>query len=1175
MALDITVLTGATLTATVEGNAILASIVASSATLEINMGVPGPAATVQVGTTTTGTPGTDASVTNSGTTSAAILNFTIPRGDKGEQGNAGTPGTPGTPGSPGTAATINVGTTTTGSAGSSASVTNSGSTSAAVFNFTIPRGDTGNPGVGVPTGGTSGQALVKLSGTSYDTGWASINSAAWGNITGTLSSQTDLYNALNGKLSLSGGTMNDGASITLTQFVPPNPPDFPLSFTKTVTISGNEISGNQDDPNIGDYNFLLNTGGVSGTVNSEHHWSIGNAGAYGGYDEDFFRLDGNGFISGKQDIDQDGVGFTKALGLRFSDGTYQSTAGLPLTGGSMSGDIIFPAVGTGSDSAIGTFGFGTENLTLGQTAYVEPAEIRIQDSTNVVGTALIAGGISFNDATVQTTAGLPLTGGTLTGDLTLATDSTRINITDGAGLVYHDGPNDATLTFYDGLQYQSNRSVNNSYWSFSFINFTNASGTTQLDANGITFPDTTIQTTAYDPAVLNGYLPLTGGTMSGSILFDAVGGQNIAKGSFDSGRGGYNGISLNCAVGVELNWQAGFLKAVNNGGSTVPINVDESNVVLSSEQNNEGYVYRKSTSLNSDGIYGGWNDGNNDYFFVYNVDGFNFGLTDNNVVFNLDGISFSGNSSLPLLKFNSNRVGLDSGNGFDGWSFGADGAKFVDGTNQTTAFIPGHYLSTSAAYSTFLTQSNASSTYYPIPTGTTSQYIRGNGSLATFPSIPVFPPAGGTTSQYIRGDGSVATYGPLGDRYLTSSTSTMTCDSGNGKTMTVGTGLSYSRQQDITVSYNTANHMHGTVLTYDSATGVMTFDSNTHSGSGTYSSWEVNVGGVAGAVLPVGGTSGQVLAKINSTNFNTEWKTLGTMSTEPASAYLSTASAVANYQTISGMSAYLSTSAASSTYLTQSNASSTYLTQSSASSTYIAQASFATTAQAQAGTSTTTVINPSTLLDAKYFAGGKSMVQIAWSTSVSGAGAGAYAQNSNARLNVAPTTATGYAIASTVIANNSRGSIYNSGFDFSKRIVMGLRVARNVASPDTNSVFRFSIGKISGTDASDLSARGLMIKVSGSGALQLLVHNGSGLTSTTSSFTPVNGQAYDVIVTSDGAGNCALFVNGSSVATSTGGPTTSGTANAGYLMFEVQNTATISGSPQNICVSDYYVQVNS
>ena len=48
--------------------------------------VPGPAGTVEVGTTTTGEPGTPADVTTTGTPSAAILNFTIPKGEKGDDG---------------------------------------------------------------------------------------------------------------------------------------------------------------------------------------------------------------------------------------------------------------------------------------------------------------------------------------------------------------------------------------------------------------------------------------------------------------------------------------------------------------------------------------------------------------------------------------------------------------------------------------------------------------------------------------------------------------------------------------------------------------------------------------------------------------------------------------------------------------------------------------------------------------------------------------------------------------------------------------------------------------------------------------------------------------------------------------------------------------------------------
>ena len=50
-------------------------------------GIPGEAATVQIGTVTTGEEGSQAAVTNAGTQNAAVLNFTIPKGEKGDPGN--------------------------------------------------------------------------------------------------------------------------------------------------------------------------------------------------------------------------------------------------------------------------------------------------------------------------------------------------------------------------------------------------------------------------------------------------------------------------------------------------------------------------------------------------------------------------------------------------------------------------------------------------------------------------------------------------------------------------------------------------------------------------------------------------------------------------------------------------------------------------------------------------------------------------------------------------------------------------------------------------------------------------------------------------------------------------------------------------------------------------------
>lgn len=66
-----------------------------------------------------------------------------PKGDTGATGATGPKGAPGEKGADGAAATITVGTVTSGAA---ASVTNSGTTSAAVFDFVLPKGDKGEKG---------------------------------------------------------------------------------------------------------------------------------------------------------------------------------------------------------------------------------------------------------------------------------------------------------------------------------------------------------------------------------------------------------------------------------------------------------------------------------------------------------------------------------------------------------------------------------------------------------------------------------------------------------------------------------------------------------------------------------------------------------------------------------------------------------------------------------------------------------------------------------------------------------------------------------------------------------------------------------------------------------------------------------------------------------------------
>lgn len=83
-----------------------------------------------------------------------------PAGYPGATGPVGAMGPSGPTGAAGVAATVQIGTVATGSAGSSAIVTNSGTGSAAVLNFVIPQGATGAGGSG--GGGTGSNASMAM-----------------------------------------------------------------------------------------------------------------------------------------------------------------------------------------------------------------------------------------------------------------------------------------------------------------------------------------------------------------------------------------------------------------------------------------------------------------------------------------------------------------------------------------------------------------------------------------------------------------------------------------------------------------------------------------------------------------------------------------------------------------------------------------------------------------------------------------------------------------------------------------------------------------------------------------------------------------------------------------------------------------------------------------------------
>lgn len=78
---------------TTENKVVVTKVTGSS--LVLNVGMRGAAGTIAVGTVSTGAAGSSATVTNTGTSRDAVFDFAIPRGDTGATGPTGPAGSDG------------------------------------------------------------------------------------------------------------------------------------------------------------------------------------------------------------------------------------------------------------------------------------------------------------------------------------------------------------------------------------------------------------------------------------------------------------------------------------------------------------------------------------------------------------------------------------------------------------------------------------------------------------------------------------------------------------------------------------------------------------------------------------------------------------------------------------------------------------------------------------------------------------------------------------------------------------------------------------------------------------------------------------------------------------------------------------------------------------------------
>ena len=220
-----------------------------------------------------------------------------------------------------------------------------------------------------------------------------------------------------------------------------------------------------------------------------------------------------------------------------------------------------------------------------------------------------------------------------------------------------------------------------------------------------------------------------------------------------------------------------------------------------------------------------------------------------------------------------------------------------------------------------------------------------------------------------------------------------------------------------------------------------------------------------------------------------------------------------------------------------------------ASTTAAGKVELATLDEAILGASTTLVPSAFSAKAAIMSADWMPVPRIGFTATTSGTGAACTLGSTNTFYQLPTSGSTGHSYARTYGVSqvdqltNLWGDDSNVQVNFAKRIWISGR-SLMVFPAITNMIARVTLGKAEASGVGDLAARGIGWKYTTgtSQFVQLMVHDGTTLTTVNSSFTPSN-VAFDWDVVSEGNGNVTLYINGSSVATTSAGPSTRATSN--------------------------------
>jgi len=360
------------------------------------------AATVAAGTTTTGLPGTNASVVNVGTAGAAVFNFTIPRGDKGEKGDPGATGT--------------------FSAGTTGFTPNTPTTGNVVLGGTL---NVNNGG----TGATTLTGYVKGNGTSAMTASSTVPTT---DLSGTVTNAQ----LANSAITINGTSTSLGDSINV----------------GTVTSVGG----------TGSVNGITLTGTVTSTGSLTLGGTLGNIGNS--------QLTNNSVTYNGQTVALGGSGTITAANPN------PLTIGVGLNGGSYDGST---GVTIAIDSTVAT-------LTGIQTLTNKTISGANNTFSNIGNSSLTNSSVTFNGQTVALGASGTITANT-TNTLTIGTGLTGTSFN---GSVARTIAIDSTVATLTGTQTLTNKTIsgsNNTLSNIGNASLTNSQvtiGTTNLSLGG-------------------------------------------------------------------------------------------------------------------------------------------------------------------------------------------------------------------------------------------------------------------------------------------------------------------------------------------------------------------------------------------------------------------------------------------------------------------------------------------------------------------------------------------------------------------------------------------------------------------------------------------------------------------------------------------------------------------